>query len=136
MFLLDTNIISELIKKQPSDNLLNRLVAVPTASLCTASVCLMELRYGSLRVDNGETLWNKIQKLILAKLQVMPFAYKEALRAGEILAELYSKGQPIGVEDVMIASIALSNGLTVVSANTKHFSRISGLSVENWLCSD
>lgn len=136
MFLLDTNIISELIKKRPSESLLNRLVAVPATSLCTASVCLMELRYGSLRVPNGDALWNKIQKLLLTKLQIMPFTYKEALKAGEVLAGLYSTGQPIGVEDVMIASIALSNGLTVVSANTKHFSRIPGLSVENWLHAD
>jgi tRNA(fMet)-specific endonuclease VapC len=96
----------------------------------------MELRYGSLRVPNGEALWRKIEKLLLTKLQIMPFSYKEALKAGEVLAGLYSTGQPIGVEDVMIASIALSNGLTVVSANTKHFSRISGLSVENWLHPD
>jgi tRNA(fMet)-specific endonuclease VapC len=136
MFLLDTNIISELIKKRPNQSLLDRLVAVPPTSLCTASVCLMELRYGSLRVPNGDALWNKIQKLVLAKLQIMSFGYKEALKAADLLAELYAIGQPIGVEDIMIASIALSNGLTVVSANTKHFSRISGLSVENWLHPD
>jgi tRNA(fMet)-specific endonuclease VapC len=133
MFLLDTNIISALIKKQPSESLQNRLLVVPATSLCTATVCLMEMRYGSLRVANGETLWSKIQKLILPKLQIMPFTYKEALKAGEILADRYSAGEPIGVEDVMIASIALSNGLTVVGSNTKHFSRISGLSLENWL---
>jgi tRNA(fMet)-specific endonuclease VapC len=133
MFLLDTNIISELIKKRPNHSLLARLMAVPSASLCTASVCLMELRYGSLRVANGEALWSRIQTTLLTKLHILPFTYKEALKAGEILAELCSTGQPIGVEDVMIASIALSNGLTVVSANTKHFSRIPGLPVENWL---
>jgi tRNA(fMet)-specific endonuclease VapC len=48
----------------------------------------------------------------------------------ELQAQLSSMGHPIGVEDVMIASIALSIGLTAVSANTKHFSRISGLKVE------
>jgi tRNA(fMet)-specific endonuclease VapC len=133
MFLLDTNIISELMKKQPSLNLLEKLEAVPAASLCTASVCVMELRYGALRVSNSEALWTKIQKRILSKLTVMSFAYKESLKAAELLVHLYSIGQPIGVEDVVIASIAVSNGLIVVSANTKHFSRIPGLVVENWL---
>jgi tRNA(fMet)-specific endonuclease VapC len=93
----------------------------------------MELRYGALRVPNTEALWAKIQKRILSKLTVMNFTYKEALKAADILAHLYSTGQPIGVEDVMIASIALSNGLIVVTANTKHFSRIPNLTVENWL---
>jgi tRNA(fMet)-specific endonuclease VapC len=133
LFLLDTNIISELTKKQPSPRLLERLGVVPATSLCTASVCIMELRFGALRVSNSEALWGKIQKRILSKLTVMNFGYKESLKAAEVLAHLYSIGQPIGVEDVIIASIALSNGLTVVTANTKHFSRIPGLTVENWL---
>jgi len=93
----------------------------------------MELRFGALRVSNSEALWGKIQKRILSKLTVMNFGYKESLKAAEVLAHLYSIGQPIGVEDVIIASIVLSNGLAVVTANTKHFSRIPGLTVENWL---
>ena len=131
MFLLDTNIISELIKKQPSQNLLERLQNCPSSSLCTATVCVMELRYGALRVPKGEALWTKIQKRILSKLAAMNFTYKEALKAAELLAHLYSTGQPIGIEDVMIASIALSNGLIVVTANTKHFSRIPNLTTED-----
>ncbi len=38
----------------------------------------------------------------------------------------------LGIKDIMIASVALCNGLTVVSANTKHFSHVPGLTVENW----
>jgi tRNA(fMet)-specific endonuclease VapC len=45
---------------------------------------------------------------------------------------LYSIGQPIGIEDTMIASTALCNGLTLVSANIKHLSRIPDLKMENW----
>jgi tRNA(fMet)-specific endonuclease VapC len=133
MFLLDTNILSELMKKRPSSNLVEKLNAVPLATLCTASVCVMEMRYGALRVPNGEDLWSKIQERILSKLRVMNFTYKEALKAADILSHLHSSGKPIGVEDIMIASIALSNGLVVVSANTRHFERIPGLTLQNWL---
>jgi predicted nucleic acid-binding protein len=56
MFLLDTNIISELMKKQPSSDLLERLQSCPSSSLCTATVCVMELRYGALRVPNSEAI--------------------------------------------------------------------------------
>jgi predicted nucleic acid-binding protein len=57
MFLLDTNIISELIKKQPNSYLIERMEDVPDTSLYTASVCAMELRFGALRVPNSEALW-------------------------------------------------------------------------------
>ncbi len=133
MFLLDTNIISELIKKQPNTCLLERMDDVPDASLYTASVCAMELRFGALRVPNSEALWAKIQKRILTRIQILPFSYQEAMKAAEILAVLYASGRPVGIEDTMIASTALINGLIVVTANTAHFSRIPGLQSENWL---
>ncbi len=47
MYLLDTNILSELIKKQPNRNLMERLTAAPATSLFTSCVCAMELRFGS-----------------------------------------------------------------------------------------
>src|SRR5512136_708413 len=133
MFLLDTNIISELIRKQPNSCLLERMYDVPDASLYTASVCAMELRFGALRVPNSEALWAKIQKRILTRIQILPFGYKEAMKAAELLAVLYASGRPVGIEDTMIASTALTNGFIVVTANTDHFSRIPGLQSENWL---
>lgn len=133
MYLLDTNILSELVKKDPNRNLINRLEGIPSASLYTASICVMELRYGVLRRGNPSDLWSRIEKLILSKLRILNFSYKDALKAAELLSELHSIGQPIGIEDVMIASIALTNALVVVSANTKHFSRITDLKSENWL---
>ena len=133
MFLLDTNIISELTKKQPSPHLLKRMEDVHDASLYTASVCTMELRYGALSVPNSEALWAKIQKRILSRIQILPFGFQEAMKAAELLAALYASGRPIGIEDTMIASTALSSGLIVVTASTEHFSRIPGLQSENWL---
>jgi len=133
MYLLDTNIVSELVKKSPNNNLKLKLEKVPSASLYTSSICVMELRYGALRREDGGVLWSKIQENIISKLQILSIGYKEALKAGEVLYRLLSIGKPIGVEDVLIGSTALSNDLIVVSANTKHFSRIPDLTVENWL---
>ena len=133
MYLLDTNILSELIKKKPNPRLRRKLKLVPSVSLYTASICVMELRYGALRRQDSGVLWSRIHDSIISRLQILSFGYEEALKAGEVLSNLHSIGQPIGLEDVLIGSIALSNSLTVVSANTKHFSRIPGLKVENWL---
>jgi tRNA(fMet)-specific endonuclease VapC len=133
MYLLDTNILSELVKKGPNRNLINRLEGILSASLYTASICVMELRYGVLRRGNPSDLWSRNEKSILSKLRILNFSYKDGLKAAELLSELYSIGHPIGIEDVMIASIASSNALVVVSANTKRFSRITDLKSENWL---
>ena len=132
MYLMDTNILSELVKKTPNKNLVAKIKDVPSASLYTASVCVMELRYGALRRGNYEDLWLNIQQRIISKIRILDFSYHEAMKAAEVLYELHLLGQPIGIEDILIGSIALSHGLVVVTANTKHFSRIPNLHVENW----
>ena len=133
MYLIDTNLLSELIKKNPDSNFITKLRTTPTNALFSASISIMELRYGALKRGNPADLWTKIEQQILPKIQTLPFSYKEAIKAGDLIHYLYSIGQPIGIEDIMIASIALCNGLTVVSANTKHFSRVPDLKTENWL---
>ena len=132
MYLIDTNALSELIKKNPNPNFMVRLRTTPANALFSASICIMELRYGALKRGNPADLWAKIEQQILPRIQILSFSYKEALKAGELIHHLFSIGQPIGIEDIMIASIALCNGLTVVSANTKHFYHVPGLTVENW----
>lgn len=133
MYLIDTNILSELIKKNPNSNFIAKLRTIPTDALFSASVCIMELRYGAIKRGDPANLWAKIEQQILPKIRILSFSYKEAMKAGDLIHHLYSIRQPIGIEDIMIASIALSNGLTVVSANIKHFLRIPGLKNENWL---
>ncbi len=133
MYLLDTNVLSEFVRKKPHDILIGRLSRIPAASLFTATICVMELRFGALRRGPGSDLWSKIQERILSKVRCLEFGYKEAMVAAEVLHELHSIGQPIGIEDIMIGAVALSNRLTVVTANTRHLSRIPNLHVENWL---
>lgn len=132
MYLIDTNVLSELIKKNPHPNFMARLRTTPADALFSASICIMELRYGALKRGNPADLWTKIEQQILPRIRTLSFSYKEAMKAGDLIHHLHSIGQPIGIEDIMIAAIALCNGLTVVSANTKHFSRIPDLKAENW----
>ncbi|MBM4338952.1 MAG: type II toxin-antitoxin system VapC family toxin [Deltaproteobacteria bacterium] len=133
MYLVDTNVLSELIKRNPNPKFISKLRTIPTDALFSASICIMELRYGAIKRGEPADLWAKIEQQILPKIRILPFSYKEAIKAGDVIHHLYTIGQPIGIEDIMIASIALSNGLTVVSANIKHFSRVLGLKTENWL---
>ena len=93
----------------------------------------MELRFGSALRDDFEAFWQKIAKEIISRVNIVPIGEKEALAAGDSLADLRKSGQTIGLEDVLIAASAITNQYTVVTANIRHFSRIAGLPVENWL---
>jgi len=133
MYLLDTNILSELIKRKPNTHLLVRLDSEPAHTLLTSCICIMELRFGSALREDFEKFWLKITQEIISRVNILPIGEKEVLAAGDILAGLRITGQNIGLEDILIAASAITNQYTVVSANTRHFSRIKGLQVENWL---
>jgi len=93
----------------------------------------MELRFGSVLREDADIFWEKITQEIISSFNIVPIAEREALSAGNILAELRKKGESIGLEDVLIAASALANQYIVVTVNTRHFTRIKGLKVENWL---
>ncbi|MBI9082153.1 MAG: PIN domain-containing protein [Desulfobacterales bacterium] len=133
MYLLDTNILSELIKKRPDPLFIQRLSRQPPENLFTSSICVMELRMGSALRDDYPVFWKRIEEQILSRINILPIGEEEAKVAGDILATLRKAGQWIGIEDVLIAATAICNRLTAVTANTGHFSRVDGLHVENWL---
>ena len=129
MYLLDTNMLSEIIKKTPNRNFSEKLKTNPSAAFFTAPIYVMELRYGAMKQGNPSGLWPRIEQHVLSKIRILDFSYREAVKAGELIHQLYSLGQPIGIEDIMIGSIALCNELIVVSGNTRHFQQIPGLQV-------
>lgn len=136
MYLLDTNILSELIKRHPSPQLLSRLSSKPASTLFTSSICVMELRYGSALREDFEPFWQKVIQEIISRVNLVAVGEKEALAAGDILADLRKSGQIIGLEDVLIAASALTHQFSVVTGNVRHFTRVKGLQVENWLEKD
>lgn len=133
MYLLDTNILSELIKRHPSPSVLSHLRSKPAHTLFTSCICVMELRFGSALREDAEIFWGKISREIISRVNIVPITKNEALIAGNILAELRKQGEIIGLEDVLIAASALANQYIVVTANIRRFSRIKGLQVENWI---
>ncbi|MCL4469164.1 MAG: PIN domain-containing protein [Deltaproteobacteria bacterium] len=133
MYVLDTNILSELFKKKRNSLLMNKLGEIKAEYLFTTSISVMELKFGaSLRNDGGE-LWQRIEKDILSNITILGFHEREAILCGKILAGLKNAGTPVGIEDVMIGSIALAHDFTLVTANIRHFEKIPLLNIENWL---
>jgi tRNA(fMet)-specific endonuclease VapC len=75
----------------------------------------------------------RLRTLILSQDHVLAFDEAAAYRYGTIRAELEAAGTPLHSLDLQIAAIALAQDLILVTGNTRHFSRVSGLRVENWL---
>ena len=134
MYLLDTDILSNLLKRAPSTTLIAKLASVLPEHQFTSSITLGELIYGAYKLRPGsELLLERLQGRLLPNLPVLPFDEAAARRYGEVRAELERQGTPLGDADLRIGAIALARGFTVVTGNVRHFRRISQLPVENWL---
>jgi len=134
MYLFDTDILSNLLRRTPSTVLIAKLASVPSEQQFTSAITLGELFYGAYRlVPTSKILLDRLEKTLLPNLPVVSFDTEAAHKYGQIRAELESKGISIGDADLRIAAIALARGLTVITGNIKHFRRVPGLPVENWL---
>ena len=134
MYVLDTDILSNLMRRTPSTTLIAKLASVSPIMQFTASITLEELVYGARRLGPGaEAMLTRIESRMPAHLPVLSFESDAAFRYGEVRAELERRGTPIGDADVRIAAIALARGFIVVTGNVRHFQRVPGVTVENWL---
>lgn len=134
MYLLDTDILSNLMKQSPSSALLVKVAQVPPEQQFTSSITFGELVYGAHRMkERTAVLLEKIEKALLPNLPILPFDAHAAQRYGEMRADLELRGTPIGDADMRIAAIALSQNLKVVTGNERHFRRVPELEIENWL---
>ena len=129
-YLLDTNILSDLIRN-PFGPVAQRIEAVGAKAVCTSIIVAAELRYGSAK-KGSPRLQARVED-ILATIPVLPLDVPADADYGRQRAQLEASGQPIGGNDLLIAAHALALGLTLVTHNTREFSRIAGLQVEDWL---
>ena len=129
-YLLDTNVLSALVR-DPQGPVASRIAAVGESAICTSIVVAAELRFGAEK--SGSTKLSDRVDAILSALEVLPLEASVDRHYATLRWALGRRGKPIGPNDMLIAAHALCQGLTVVTANVGEFSRVPGLSVENWL---
>jgi tRNA(fMet)-specific endonuclease VapC len=131
-FLLDTNAWIGLLRHN-DPAIVTRIQQEDPAELFLCSVVVGELIYGAERSGSPHRDANlaKVNQL-RATFISLPFHDQAAEEYGRLRAYLATAGLMIGPNDLMIASIALSNGLTLVTHNTSEFSRVPGLVIEDW----
>ena len=129
-YLLDTNILSHLVK-EPAGIVAQQIAHVGEIMVCTSLIVACELRFGSAK--KGSAKLSAQVDAILSALEIMPLEEPLDRHYAEIRTQLHLIGQPIGHNDLLIAAHARSLGLIMVTHNDREFSRVPGLTVENWL---
>ena len=130
IFLLDTNVCVVYLN-QPQSRVAAQLHCFHPQDITVCSVVKAELFFGAMKSQRPDQTLQK-QQGFLAAFHSLPFDDKSALLFGKIRADLQRQGQPIGPYDLQIAAIAMANDLTLVTHNTREFSRIDGLRLADW----
>lgn len=130
MILLDTNICIYIINAKPPE-VLARFHQFRLGEIGLSSVVAAELAYGVAK--SGSERNRRALEMFLAPLEIVPFDERAVWAYGELRVELERRGESIGALDTMIAAHALSLRAVLVTNNTREFSRVNGLQLENWV---
>ncbi|MDD2599819.1 MAG: type II toxin-antitoxin system VapC family toxin [Kiritimatiellae bacterium] len=130
-YLVDTNILIYLCNSK-SAALEKRFTDKPAELFYVSAITVGELIYGVKKSQRQAENLRAILK-ILSPFSVLDFNSEDGWEYGAIRAELECAGSIIGGNDLLIAAQARSRGLTVITNNFREFSRVEGLSVEDWL---
>jgi tRNA(fMet)-specific endonuclease VapC len=129
-YMLDTNICVYLIRnKQPQ--LLTRLSRYSIEDVGLSTITVAELQHGVRKSSRPEQNLQALDQF-LVPLSILDFDYQAAAAYGSVRAYLEKQGSVIGSMDALIAAHALSHNITLVTNNTREFSRVPGLSIEDW----
>jgi tRNA(fMet)-specific endonuclease VapC len=130
IYLLDTNAWAAFLNRR-TPHVANRVGAMPPASIRLCSVVKAEMYFGAYKSSRQAANLAFLSRLF-AQFMSIDFDDAAAGTYGQIRAHLTSRGTPIGPNDVLIAAIAVANGITLVTHNTSEFSRVPGLLIEDW----
>lgn len=131
MYLLDTNVLSELIRRLPNP-VVDARFRSNTGRLFTSVICLEEIRFGAMIAPPGNRFWERISREVLPAVTVLPLDEATGRLAGDLRAEWKLNGTPVGYRDGLIAATAKALDFILVTRNVRHFDHVQGLKVENW----
>ncbi len=129
--LLDTNICIYLIRRRPPE-VLRRFEEYEVGDIGVSSITVAELYFGA-RKSRHATQNTRVLEQFLLPLEIVEFDLGAAVAYGDIRATLEKQGTPIGPLDTLIAALAVSLEVTLVTNNSREFARVSSLDLDNWV---
>jgi tRNA(fMet)-specific endonuclease VapC len=126
-FLLDTNAVIALVKREP--RFMKRVRERSPSEFGIPSIAAHELYFGAYKSSRVE---ENLARLEYLRIPVVEFDREDAQEAGQLRALLAAAGTPIGPYDVLIAGQAKARNLILVTRNVREFARVAGLRIEDW----
>jgi toxin FitB len=137
MIVLDTNVLSALMRRSADKKIVDWLDEQPRSSIWTTSVTILEIRFGLQILPVGKRrsiLIQVFEEVLVDKIErrVAPFDTAAAQQAGDLMALRHKKGRPGELRDTMIAGIVLACHATLATRNIVHFEELSVPVVNPW----
>jgi predicted nucleic acid-binding protein len=138
MIILDTNVLSALMRRIPDNHVIAWLDKQPRTSIWTTSVTILEIRFGLQTMPVGKrraALMRTFETVLADKIgrRIAPFDMAAAQQAGDLMAVRYKQGRPGEMRDTMIAGIVLACHTTLATRNTSHFEDLSLPVINPWV---
>ncbi|MBC7681108.1 MAG: type II toxin-antitoxin system VapC family toxin [Ferruginibacter sp.] len=130
--MLDTNILSYFLKGMQPGLTARMAQTLRTQDSAISAITRAEMRYGQALMAADDKRRRGID-LLLGQLPTLPWTAAAADRYGDIQSQFKKQGTPIGEMDTQIAAHALAENLVLVTHNTRHFERVPGLRLEDWM---
>lgn len=133
MILLDTNMAVALMNGHPALVRLNYRTAIAAGeSVAVSTIVVFELQYGVAGSQHRDANAERLRRFLAGRIETIDFAMDDASGAGDVRAVLAAAGMPIGPYEVLIAGQALCRGAKLATRNTREFSRVPELRLEDW----
>lgn len=129
MYVLDTNTVIYFFKGM--GRVAEKLLQTPPAQISLPAIVIYELQVGAEKSKAAESRLSALQKFANT-VTILPFAENQAIASAGIRTRLEKQGKSIGPLDLLIAGTALAFNGTLVTHNTKEFSRVPGLKLDDW----
>jgi tRNA(fMet)-specific endonuclease VapC len=129
-YLLDTCIVSYFFRKE--EGVLSKIQSFHPEDLKISSITFMEIQYGFALNPAIKKKIGHVWESFIEQIEMLDFNSEDAQYTADLRKYLKEAGTPIGAYDLLLAGTALSRGLIFVTDNTKEFSRVPKLTIENW----
>lgn len=136
MFLLDTNVLSELIRARPQVSVVRKMLSYEQRLLFASEMTRYELRFGAAIHAKGKAIWTSIATHILPLPTWLSIDSDVTMATADLSARMRQARRTMQAADAFIAATALVHDLILVTRNARHFESVPELEVENWFPAD
>lgn len=126
MIVLDTNVVSALMREEPEARIVRWFDRQPSESIWTTAITVFEVQFGIARLETGRrrrTLEREFAALLEQDLEqrILPFDTPSALQSADLANRRRQAGRPVEIRDLQIGGIVLSRSATLATRNTRDF---------------